>query len=190
MTTGDTLEVYETLLEKYKDRIFFSGSDAGLLSQDGKYIAHVRASLLAEADGGHPSAQTSAVVAHTNPTVALLLAKVIALSELVGEPTFPFYAATMALKAAAAPVAQPTGTTAAPAQPAAPSPPADYSSRPIVDPDGKVRCWAYDEKKGGECGTVVDDWDGKSAAFWGEQRKKKYGKVLCPKHIAMAKRGN
>ena len=187
MSIESLVEAYETLLGKYKDKLKFFHDTSGERIGAGQYIAHVEAALIPDSpDSRTPNA--IGLAAHTNPSVALLLAKAIAVSELVGEPTLPFYTDTQDLHAAHAPhVPSPTSGSVPVSAAAAPSAPVNNASRPVVDPDGKVRCWELDSN-GHECGVEIKEWDGKSAQQLGEDRKKRYGLVLCPKHIALRKK--
>lgn len=181
MSIESLIDAYETLLAKHKNLHISRGCD-GELTDSGQYVARACVSL--DTPEGEARPQQVAVAAHSNPTVAMLLAKLIAISELVSEPTFPFYEDTEFLKASQ--VVAPKSAPAQAAQAAAAAAP-DNANRPVVSPDGKVHCWEMVEGK--ECGAEIKEWNGKSPADLGNERKTRYGLVLCPKHIAMRKKG-
>lgn len=194
MSVESVVDAYETIMgrEDVKGMLNFGNYVSSDRTEAGQYVAEVTVGFIGQPDAKN-QANAVGVAVHTNPSVALLLAKAIAVSELVGEPTLPFYEDTQELRAT------PVSVTPVPvaAQQAAPSVVAqaaavatasvDNSTRPVTGPDGKVRCWEVDEH-GHECGAEIKPWDGKSSAELGAARKSRYGLVLCPKHIAIRKK--
>lgn len=192
MSIESMVEAYETLLGKHKDELLFSDRNFGEYTAAGQYVAHVTVSRTGSTPGV-PNAQ--AVALHNNPTVAMLLAKVLAVSELVGEPSLPLYEDAQELRAGYTPPPAGPGPAAPTYQPALPASvggtagaaPVDNSNRPAVDPDGVVRCWGFDAQKGAVCNRVIKAFDGKTPAELGVARKQRYGMVLCPRCIALKK---
>lgn len=99
MSIESLVEAYETILGKHRGDLFFQEDTAGYLTAHGQYVAHVTVSR----KEGYGNAQ--AVAVHPNPTVAVLLAKVLAVSDLVGEPTLPLYEDAQELRGAYVPAA-------------------------------------------------------------------------------------
>lgn len=194
MSVESLVEAYETLLGKHKDTV--NVSDAAISDepvQGGKFIASAQAILIQAPDPGDKrynvlAPRTFAVAAHANPAVAVIIAKGIAVAELVGEPSLPFYKDTQELSTPPAPVApQPAAAHVHHGAPAQTEAPTDLAGRPVVDRDGKVRCW-HTDADGKVCGAEIKEWDGKSPAQLGESRKRRYGLVLCPKHVNIRKK--
>ena len=188
MSMESLVEAYETLLGKHKEHLIFSDHDFGEYTEVGQYLAHVTVSYQDKVGNAQ------AIAAHNNPTVAMLLAKVLAVSELVGEPSLPLYEDAQELRVGytpptllSTPAAPSPFRVDAPASGSTASNPVDNSNRPAVDPDGVVRCWGFDAKKGAVCNSVIKAWDGKSPEELGVARKQHYGMVLCPRCIALKK---
>lgn len=176
------LEAYETMLGKYRKRLRFGRMGPGETRPDGSYVAVAAVSLLPEKPRVHKDDEyvnpddvdprVVAVAAHANPALAYLLAKAIAVAELVGEPSELFYDAASELRA---PAPAPTPAPAAAHPQAAPS------------ADGKPRC-AFTDAKGAVCGAEITEWDGKSGEQWAAIRKERFGFPVCAKHSSILKK--
>lgn len=130
--------------------------------------------------------QTIAAAAHINPATAVLIAKAIALAELLNEPTMPLYSESQELKVVAPTVAAPAaGAASAAADPIGGSG-ETYKGVPIYAQDGKVRC--QENVNGKPCGYEIQAFNGKSPEDLAKSRIDRFGAVLCPKHVALRKK--
>lgn len=130
--------------------------------------------------------QTIAAATHTNPATAVLIAKALALAEVLNEPTMPLYSESQELKVVAPAVAAPAaGAASAAAAPAGGSG-ETYKGVLIYAPDGKVRC--QENVNGKPCGYEIQAFNGKSHEDLAKSRIDRFGAVLCPKHVALRKK--
>lgn len=181
--SDETHPAYEMAIEQLEEILGQEGAGVDLHAEGVTALPNGQVVSTVSATKGE--LHTVATICHSNPAIATLAAKTIALSEINHKPTTPLYALAEALKAT--PVAAPVQHTSAGQPPAAPAPQNGDGERPLQDADGKYRCWGIDEKTGKECGRELKPFLDKGAGQWAAIYKKQYGKPLCPKCIAIEK---